>query len=118
MHEYLEMFKDWVITLGEKHGVNPLFLGSLYLVSKVCLFSFLGWVVKNIRAKKPFVLPLLLACISFCVPYTYIIIFGRNISIWVYLFIGLTFCYGIYTVWKVITAKPAELKKAADEAKL
>ncbi len=118
MHEYLVILKDWVISLGEKHGVDPLFLGSLYLISKVSLFSFLGWVVKNIRAKKPFVMPLLLACISFCVPYTYIIIFGRNISLWVYAFIGLTFCYGIYTVWKVVTAKPKDLTKAANEAKL
>jgi hypothetical protein len=105
MAEYFTEFKDWVISLGEKHGVDPLLLGCLYLVSKISLVFFLGWTVKNLRAKKPFTLQLLFAGISFCTPYTYIIIAGRNLPIWVYLFIGLIFVYGGFTIWKKIAAK-------------
>jgi hypothetical protein len=83
MMEYVILFKDWVIALGEKHGVDPLLLGCLYLFSKLCFFSFLGWVIKNLRAKKPFVVPLLFAAMSFSIPYLYLIIAGRNISVWV-----------------------------------
>ncbi len=104
--EYITQFKDWVIGLGEKHGVNPLLLGSLYLVSKACLITFLAITVKKFRAKKPFITPLLCAAVSFCVPYTYLIIAGRNISVWVYVFIALVFVYSGYTIWKKITAKP------------
>ena len=100
------MFKDWVITLGEKHGVDPLILGSLYLVSKACFFTCLGWVFKNLRAKKPVVFQLLLACAFFSIPYTYIIIAGRNIALWVYIFIISMFCCGIYSIWKKVTVKP------------
>ena len=109
MTELLTDIKDWIIGLGEKHGVDPLLLGCLYLVSKISLFTFLGITVKNLRAKKPFLLPILFASVSFCVPYTYLIIAGRNISVWVYIFVACVFVYGSYTIWKTITKKPATL---------
>jgi hypothetical protein len=106
MTDYITVFKDWVISLGEKHEVDPLLLGCLYLVSKLCFFTFLGWVLKNLRAKKPFLFPLLFACCSFSLPYLYLVIAGRNISIWVYLFIAALFIYGAFSIWKKVTAKP------------
>jgi hypothetical protein len=106
MTDYLIMFKDWVINLGEKHEVDPLLLGSLYLVSKLCFFSFLGWVLKSLKAKKAILIPILFAALSFSLPYLYLVIAGRNISIWVYIFIGLMFIYGGFSIWKKITAKP------------
>jgi hypothetical protein len=109
MTDYLTMFKDWVIGLGEKHEVNPLLLGSLYLISKLCFFSFLGWVLKNLRAKKAILIPILFAAVSFSLPYLYLVIAGRNISIWVYIFIALMFIYGGFSIWKKITAKPDPL---------
>jgi len=105
MTEYLTLFKDWIITLGEKHGVDPLLLGSLYLISKLCFFTFLGWTIKNLKAKKAVLVPLLFASVSFSLPYLYLVIAGRNISIWVYLFIGLMFLYGVFTIWKKVTEK-------------
>jgi hypothetical protein len=106
MTEYLTLFKDWVISLGEKHEVDPLILGSLYLVSKLCFFSFLGWTLKTLRAKKPILMPLLFASVSFSIPYLYLIIAGRNISVWVYIFIGAMFIYGAFSIWKKVTEKP------------
>jgi hypothetical protein len=106
MTDYITVFKDWVISLGEKHEVDPLLLGCLYLVSKLCFFTFLGWVLKNLRAKKPILFPLLFACCSFSLPYLYLVIAGRNISIWVYLFIAALFIYGAFSIWKKVTAKP------------
>jgi hypothetical protein len=108
MTEYLTLFKDWVIALGEKHEVDPLLLGSLYLISKLCFFFSLGWVLKNLKQKKAFLMPLLFAAVSFSLPYLYLIIAGRNISIWVYLFIGLMFTYGGFTIWKKITVRPIQ----------
>jgi hypothetical protein len=105
MVEYVELFKNWVIELGEKHKVNPLLIGILYLTSKVFFFFFLGWVLKNLKAKKPFYIPLLFASASFSLPYLYLVIAGRNIPVWVYLFIGCMFLYGAFSIWKKITAK-------------
>jgi hypothetical protein len=107
MADYLTLFKDWLIGLGEKHEVDPLLLGSLYLVSKISLVIFLGWTLKNVRAKKPFTMTLLFAGISFSVPYLYLVIAGRNISVWVYLGIAIIFIYGAFSIWKKVTAKPS-----------
>lgn len=106
MVDYYNTLKDWVISLGEKHEVDPLILGLLYLVSKLSLVFFLAWVVKNMRGKKPYITQLLVAAISFTVPYTYIIIAGRNLSVWVYVSIGLIFIYGGYAIWKKVATKP------------
>jgi hypothetical protein len=106
MTEYFNQFTHWLTTLGEKHGVDPLLLGCLYFTSKVSLFTLLGFAIRNIRAKKPAVTLLLLAGISFSIPYTYIIIAGRNLAIWVYFVIGAIFVYGAYTIYKKATAKP------------
>jgi hypothetical protein len=105
MTDYLTLLKDWVISLGEKHEVDPLILGSLYLVSKLSFFTSLGWVIKNLRAKKPIVTALLVASVSFSLPYLYLVIAGRNLSIWVYVFISLMFIYGGYSIWKKVTEK-------------
>lgn len=109
MEEYLISIEDWINELGDKHGVNPLLLGCIYLASKVSLFTSLGFVVRNLRRKKPITLPILLAGIFFCIPYTYIIIAGRNIPFWVYLLIACIFTFGIYTIWKKVTEKPKAL---------
>ena len=105
MVEYFYMFKDWLFSLGEKHDVNPLLLAILYLVSKPLFFFFLGWVIKNMRNKKPFMMQLLIACVCFSIPYSYLIFAGRNISVWVYVFIAVVYAYGGFSIYKKVTAK-------------
>jgi hypothetical protein len=106
MIESITFLKDWIVALGQKHEVDPLLLGSLYLVSKVCFITFLGWVIKNLRSKRTIMVPLLLASVSFSLPYLYLVIAGRNIPVWVYVFIVLMFVYGGFTIWKKIAIKP------------
>jgi len=104
--DHLIQFKEWVISLGEKHQVNPLVLGSLYFVSKVSFVTLLGFTIKNVRAKKPAGILILFAGISFSLPYMYLIIAGRNIPVWVYGFIAAMFIYGGYIIWKKVTTAP------------
>ncbi len=91
-----------------KHEVDPLLLGSLYLVSKLCFFTFLGWTLKNIRAKKPIMLPLLFAGISFSIPYLYLS--SRGV---IFLFGLYVYCPGIHLrhilYLEKVTSKPDSL---------
>ncbi|PJJ80033.1 hypothetical protein [Mucilaginibacter auburnensis] len=105
MKDFIDTFKDWVVDLGDKHGVDPALIFFLYLFSKVGLFSFLGWGINNIRRKRPFILPLTLAGVAFCIPYTYLIIAGRNIPVWVYVIIAAVFVLGLYSIWRKISIK-------------
>jgi hypothetical protein len=42
MADFFILIKDWLIALGEKHEVDPLFLGCLYLVSMLRDFYWRG----------------------------------------------------------------------------
>jgi hypothetical protein len=118
MTHYLTLLKDWIIALGDKHDVDPLLLGCLYLVSKLSFFTFIGLLLRNLRANKPIVTIILFAAVSFSLPYMYLIIAGRNISVWVYVFIGCMFIYGGYSIWKKVTEKPALQAPAPGPEKL
>lgn len=86
---------DWFLGLGEVYGVNPVIFGSLYVGSIPFFTLSLGWVIKNIRQKKPIAIPILLTGIFFISAYLYLIIAGRNIPFWVYLFIMVMVAFGV-----------------------
>lgn len=93
--ELWESFKIWFMSLGESYGVNPIIFGSLY-VGTIPLFTIaLGWVIKNIKQKKPIFIPLMLTGVFFISAYLYLIIVGKNIPFWVYAFIALMIAGGL-----------------------
>lgn len=107
--EWWEAFKEWFLSLGHKYNVNPYIFGSIYIGAIPFFILCLGWTIKNIKKKKPFVLPVLLTGFCFISAYLYLIIVGKNIPVWVYIFIGVMVAYGIYsTVTKI--RKKAQIK--------
>ncbi len=68
-------------------------------------FLCLAWAIRNIKNKKSLVLPALLTGFFFISAYLYLIIVGKNIPVWVYLFIGVMIVYGIYSTIKKIKSK-------------
>ncbi len=103
--EWWEAFKEWFLSLGEKYNVNPYIFGGIYIGAIPFFFLCLGWTIKNIKNKKPFVLPLLLTGFCFVSAYLYLIIAGKNIPVWVYIFIGVMIAYSIYSTVKTIKKK-------------
>lgn len=103
--EWWETFKEWFLSLGEKYHVNPFIFGGIYLGAIPFFFISLYTTIKNIKEKKPFVLLVLLTGFFFISAYLYLIIAGKNIPLWVYVFIGLMVVYGIYSTIKKIKEK-------------
>ncbi len=103
--EWWETFKEWFLSLGEKYQVNPFIFGGIYLGAIPFFFISLYWTIKNIKKKKSIVLPVLLTGFFFISAYLYLIISGKNIPAWVYVFIGLMVVYGIYSTVKKIKEK-------------
>jgi hypothetical protein len=103
--EWWETFKEWFLSLGEKYNVNPYIFGGIYLGAIPFFFISLYQTIKNIKKKKSIVLPVLLTGFFFISAYLYLIIVGKNIPVWVYVFIGLMVCYGIYSTIKKIKKK-------------
>lgn len=106
--EYWEMFKDWFVSLGENYGVNPFIFGGIYLGAIPFFILSLGWIIKNIRQKKSVVLPALLTGLFFISAYLYLIVAGKNIPVWVYVFIGVMVVIGVYSTVKKIKVKTKE----------
>ncbi len=105
MQQWWETFKDWFLSLGEKYGVNPYIFGGIYIGAIPFFFLCLAWSVRNIRNKKPFVIPVLLTGLCFISAYLYLIIVGKNIPVWVYFFIAVMVLYGVYSTFKRIKSK-------------
>ena len=103
--EWWLAFKDWFMSLGEKYNVNPVIFGSIYLGAIPFFFASVAWLIKNIRNKKPVFIPVMTASFFFVSAYLYLIIAGRNIPLWVYIFIILVMIYGIISTIKKVKSK-------------
>ncbi len=97
-----QTFKDWFLSLGETYGVNPYIFGAIYIGAIPFFFICLTWTIRNMRNKKSFVLPLLLTGFCFISAYLYLIIAGKNIPVWVYIFIVIMVLYGVFSTYKKI----------------
>ncbi|PWJ58731.1 hypothetical protein CLV98_10397 [Dyadobacter jejuensis] len=96
---YFESFKTWFLGLGEQYQVDPLFFGAIYVGAIPFFFASMAWLIRRIKQKKSIVLPLLLSGFFFISAYLYLIVVGRNIPLWVYLFIAAMVIYGVYSNW-------------------
>lgn len=99
-----DSFLPWFERLGAQHGVNPWIFGSIY-VGAIPLFSLsLAWLVRELRARRPIILPALSSGFFFISAYLYLIIAGKNVPLWVYGFLAVMVVSGAYaTVRKVQT---------------
>ncbi|MEO8712582.1 MAG: hypothetical protein ABI405_10690 [Parafilimonas sp.] len=105
---YILNIKDWFFSLGDKYHVNPIIFGSIYVGAIPFFFLSLAWLIKNIKQKKPIVLPVLLTGFFFISAYLYLIIAGRNIPFWVYIFIAVLIIYGVISTVKKVKKKVKE----------
>lgn len=103
--EWWETFKEWFLSLGEKYNVNPFIFGGIYLGAIPFFFLSLAWSIKNIKNKKPLIIPVMLTGLFFISAYLYLIIAGKNIPIWVYIFIAAMVAYGTFSTIKKIKSK-------------
>lgn len=103
--ELWESFKEWFMGLGAVYGVNPIVFGSIYIGAIPFFTLSLAWLIKSIKNKKPIAVPVILTGFFFISAYLYLIIAGKNIPVWVYVFIALLVLFGVYsTLNKIMKA--------------
>lgn len=103
-----EAFVDWFMGLGAQYGVNPIIFGSIYIGAIPFFTLSLGWLVRNMRQKKPVALPALSAGFFFISAYLYLMIAGENIPTWVYGVVAVLIIFGIYTTVNKVRTQVAE----------
>lgn len=77
---------DWVLRLGNEHGVDPLVYGLIWVGSLPLFLLSLGWLVRSRRRGAPPMLPLILSAFFFLAPTLYVFAAGRDLPAWVYVF--------------------------------
>ena len=90
----IETLQDWFLSLGEDYGVNPWIFGAIYVGAIPFFLASVAWVVKRARAGRSTVVPTMLAGFFFVSAYLYLAIAGRNIPVWVWVFLAVLIVWG------------------------
>ncbi|MBV7266925.1 hypothetical protein KCG45_12100 [Erythrobacter sp. WH131] len=90
----LESLNVWVLGLGAEYGVNPYIFAVIYIGAIPFFLGSIGWLVRNARAVRSTVLPAMSAGFFFISAYLYLGIFGHDIPVWVWGFVGSLLGFG------------------------
>jgi CHASE2 domain-containing sensor protein len=93
--------------LAAQYGVNPFVFAVIYIGAIPLFIASIAWLVRNARTGKSTVLPALCAGTCFISAYAYAAIFGRNIPVWVWVFLGALIAYGIWSTVRDVRRKIA-----------
>lgn len=85
---------QWILDLGKAYGVNPYIFGAIYVGAIPLFLLSVGWLVRRARAGRSTLLPTLCAGLCFVSAYLYLAIAGRNIPVWVWIFLAALVIYG------------------------
>ena len=92
-----EEFNQWFLSLSAEYGVNPYIFGGIYVGAIPFFLLSIGWLVRRARAGQSTVLPTLAAGFFFVSAYLYLAIAGRNIPVWVWIFLAALVAYGAWS---------------------
>jgi hypothetical protein len=92
-----ESFQQWFLSLGQEYGVNPWIFGAIYVGAIPFFLASIAWLVRNARSHRSTLLPTMLAGFFFVSAYLYLAIAGRNIPVWVWIFLAVLVVYGAFT---------------------
>ncbi|MBA4765703.1 hypothetical protein [Qipengyuania huizhouensis] len=101
----------WFLSLGEHYGVNPFVFGAIYVGAIPFFLASIAWVVKRARAGRSTVLPTMLAGFFFVSAYLYLAVVGRNIPLWVWIFLAVLIVYGAWSTIRDTRRKIAAVRE-------
>lgn len=102
-----EAVRDWFFGLGARYGVNPVVFGVIY-VGAIPFFTLsLAWLMRSLRRGRPIMLPALSAGFFFISAYLYLIVAGRNVPAWVYVFLAAMVVVGAWSTVKKVRTQVA-----------
>lgn len=93
----LAEFEVWFLSLGQVYGVNPWIFGAIYVGAIPFFLLSIGWLVRRARSGRSIVLPTMCAGFCFVSAYLYLALAGRNIPVWVWIFLGALVVYGAWS---------------------
>lgn len=86
---------QWVVSLGDGYGVDPLLFGVIYIAAIPLFVLSLAWMVRRRQTKRSIFVPAVCTSFSFFSSYFYLFAVGENLPGWVYGFVALMIGYGV-----------------------
>lgn len=105
---------QWFLSLGAEYGVNPYIFGAIYVGAIPFFLASIAWLVRRARAGRSTVVPTLCAGFCFVSAYLYLAVAGRNIPVWVWIFLAVLVIYG---AWSTIRDTRKKIAAAREEEK-
>lgn len=93
----LESINQWFLSLGAEYGVNPYIFGAIYVGAIPFFIASIGWLVRRARAHRSTAVPTMCAGFCFVSAYLYLAVAGRNIPVWVWIFLAVLIVYGAWS---------------------
>ena len=110
----IESIGEWASGLGAQYGVNPVIFATIYIGAIPLFLASIAWLVRNSRAGKSTLLPVMCTGICFVSAYVYLAIAGRNIPTWVWIFLAALILYGTWTTVRDVRRKVAARDLSTD----
>jgi CHASE2 domain-containing sensor protein len=101
----LTAFNQWFLGLGAQYGVNPYIFGTLYVGAIPFFLVSVAWLIRRRSRGLSITIPALCSGTFFVSAYIYLAIAGRNIPVWVWLFIAVLLTYGSWSAVRNIRRK-------------
>ncbi len=105
--------EDWFFGLGKKYGVNPVIFGTVYVGAIPFFLLSTAWLVRNLRRRRSPVAPLLSSAFFFVSAYLYLLVAGKNIPVWVYIFVAGMLAFGAWSTVRKVKAQVASGRQSA-----
>ncbi|MEP7232781.1 MAG: hypothetical protein ABI691_21150 [Ginsengibacter sp.] len=105
MESIWNAIKNYYITLGTNYHVDPLIFFGIHVVATPLFILTGAWLIKNYWQKKSIALPLIFSLLIFNAANIYLVIFGKNIPLWIYFIIATTTIISGYFSYKKIRKK-------------
>ncbi|WP_420594047.1 hypothetical protein [Deinococcus sp.] len=103
-----ESLTDWISqtsqTLSTQYGVNPVIFGVLYFGTMPLFALSVAWWIGNWRRGASTLLPMLVTGVLFIAAYLYVLVAGRNLPVWVYIFMAVMLTLGGVSTWRQFRA--------------
>lgn len=93
----IDSFMEWFLSLGANYGVNPWIFGAIYVGAIPFFLASVGWLIKRARQGVSTIVPTMFAGFFFVSAYLYLAIAGRNIPVWVWVFLAALVVYGAFS---------------------
>jgi hypothetical protein len=111
----MESAHQWILGLGAEYGVNPYVFGAIYVGAIPFFLLSVGWFVRRARAGRSTVVPMLCAGFCFVSAYLYLALAGRNIPVWVWVFLVILIAYGGWSTIRDTRRKIAAAREAGTD---